>query len=58
MDSVEKVLDVIKKASEPVNASKVVELSGSDKNEVDKAMKKLKDAGDIVSPKRCYWSAK
>ena len=29
-----------------------------DKKEVDKAMKKLKDTGDIVSPKRCYWSAK
>ena len=53
MDSVAKVLDVIKKASEPVNATKVVELSGLDKKEVDKAMKTLKDAGHIVSPKRC-----
>ena len=58
MDSVAKVLDVVKKASEPVNATKVVELSGLDKKEVDKAMKTLKDAGHIVSPKRCYWSAK
>ena len=58
MDTVSKVLDVIKGAAEPVNASKVVELSGLDKKEVDKAMKKLKDTGDIVSPKPCYWSAK
>lgn len=57
MDTVEKVLECIKSAGEPVNAGKVAELSGIDRKEVDKAMKKLKDSGAIVSPKRCYWAA-
>ncbi len=58
MDTVNKVLEIIKSSAEPVNATKVAELSGIDKKEVDKAMKQLKDKGEIISPKRCYWSAK
>lgn len=57
MDSQEKVLEVIKAAGEPVNAGKVVEISGLDRKDVDKAMKILKESGAIVSPKRCYWEA-
>ena len=49
------VLDVMKKAKEPLNAGKIAELSGLDRKEVDKAMKQLKDEGKIVSPKRCFW---
>lgn len=52
------VLDAIKNAGEPVNAGKVVEITGLDRKEVDKAMTKLKNAGLIVSPKRCFWEAK
>ncbi|HAW09139.1 MAG TPA: transcriptional regulator, partial [Bacteroidetes bacterium] len=26
--------------------------------EIEKAMKKLKDADRIISPKRCYWQPK
>ena len=58
MEAINKVLEVIKKAAEPLNAGKVVELSGLDRKEVDKAMKQLKDNGSIVSPRRCYWSVK
>jgi DNA-binding transcriptional regulator GbsR (MarR family) len=57
MDTVEKVLAAIKSAGAPVNAGKVVEISGIDRKEVDKAMKKLKDSGAIVSPKKCFWEA-
>jgi len=57
MDKVDKVLEAIKQAGEPVNASKIVEISGLDRKDVDKAMKQLKDSGAIVSPKRCYWEA-
>ncbi|MGL5683416.1 MAG: hypothetical protein ACRDDZ_10270 [Marinifilaceae bacterium] len=57
METIDKVLDTIKQAGEPVNAGKVAELSGIDRKEVDKAMKKLKDEGKITSPKRCYWTA-
>jgi hypothetical protein len=57
MDKVDKVLEAIKQAGEPVNAGKIVEISGLDRKDVDKAMKQLKDSGAIVSPKRCYWEA-
>ncbi len=56
METVEKVFDTIKNLAEPVNAGKVAEASGIDRKEVDKAMKKLKEEGRIVSPKRCYWT--
>ncbi len=49
------VLEILKKENEPLNAGKITELSGLDRNVVDKAMKLLKDEGAIVSPRRCYW---
>ena len=45
----------MREAGEPVNAGKIVELSGIDRKEVDKAMKQLKEEGAIVSPVRCKW---
>ncbi len=50
-----KVLEVMAAAGEPLNAGKIVELSGLERKVVDKAMKDLKVDGSIVSPKRCYW---
>jgi len=58
MSAEKKVLTTMKKAGEPLNAGKVVELSGLDRKEVDKAMKALKADGKIVSPKRCFWEPK
>ncbi|MDO5607337.1 MAG: hypothetical protein Q4G08_02665 [Capnocytophaga sp.] len=57
MDIKEKVFTAIKNAGEPVNAGKVVEITGIDRKEVDKAMTQLKKEERIVSPKRCYWTA-
>ncbi|MFR9503554.1 MAG: MarR family transcriptional regulator [Rikenellaceae bacterium] len=51
----DQVLEAMKSAGEPLNAGKIVELSGLDRKVVDKAMKELKAEGAIVSPKRCYW---
>jgi biotin operon repressor len=58
MEIVDKVLLAIKEAGVPVNAGKIVEMTGLDRKEVDKAMTKLKNDGAIVSPKRCYWTVK
>ena len=58
MDSADKVLETMKKAGEPLNTGKIVELSGMDRKEVEKAMKTLKKEERIVSPKRCYWQPK
>ena len=55
MEIKDQVLAAMKQAGEPVNAGKIVEISGIDRKEVDKAMKQLKEEDAIVSPKRCYW---
>lgn len=57
METIEKVFETIKTVGEPVNAGKVAEISGIDRKEVDKAFKKLKETGRIISPKRCFWTA-
>lgn len=45
----------MKGAGKALKAGEIAEASGLDKKEVDKAMKELKAAGTIVSPKRCFW---
>jgi hypothetical protein len=55
MEATQQVLDAMKAAGEPLNAGKVVEMTGLDRKIVDKAMADLKKSGGIVSPKRCYW---
>ena len=57
MNAKEKVLAVMKEAGAPVNAGKIVELSGLDRKDVDQAMKELKAEGAIISPVRCKWTA-
>jgi hypothetical protein len=56
METTDKVLDVMRKAAEPLNAGKVAELGGLDRKAVDKAMDQLKKEGKIVSPRRCFWA--
>jgi predicted transcriptional regulator len=58
MENKEKVLEAMKNAGEPLNAGKIVELTGLERKEVDKAMKQLKTDGAIVSPKVCFWQPK
>jgi len=56
MEPKQQVLDAMKAAGEPLNAGKVVDMTGLDRKVVDKAMNDLKKSGEIVSPKRCFWS--
>jgi DNA-binding GntR family transcriptional regulator len=58
MDNKAQILDVMKKAGQPLNAGKIAELTGLDRKVVDKAMSGLKTEGAIVSPKKCYWQPK
>lgn len=58
MDDKEKVIKAFKDSEEPLNATKVSQISGLDKKEVDKIMKELKKDETIYSPKRCYWALK
>ncbi|MDO9577031.1 MAG: hypothetical protein Q7J16_04030 [Candidatus Cloacimonadales bacterium] len=52
------VLDAMKAAGKPLKGGEIVELSGLDKKEVDKAMNELIKEELIVSPKKCYWEPK
>ena len=56
METKDKGLATMKEAGTPLNAGKIAELSGIDRKEVDKAMKQLKEEGDIVCPVRCKWA--
>jgi biotin operon repressor len=58
MEAKDQVLEAMKAAGQPLNAGKLVELTGLDRKEVDKAMKQLKNEGTIESPKMCYWQPK
>lgn len=58
MEAKEIVLYAKKKDGNPLNAGKIVELTGLDRKTVDKAMTHLKNEGLIVSPVRCYWQPK
>lgn len=58
MDSKEIVLQALKSSDQPLKTQDIVEKTGLDKKEVEKAIKDLKDEGLIESPKRCYYKAK
>ncbi len=58
MNPTEKVLETMKEHGAPLNAGKIVEMTGLERKEVDKAMAQLKKDESIFSPKRCYWQAK
>ena len=55
MNEKEKILEAMKKAGEPLNAGKIAELTGLDRQVVDKTMADMKKDGSIVSPVRCKW---
>lgn len=56
MDERNTVIEAIRNAGEPVNASKVTEVTGLDKKVVDKVFAQLKKDGTIVSPVRCKYT--
>lgn len=58
MEAKEIVFEAMKKAGVPLNAGKVVELTGLERKVVDKAMNTLKVEEAITSPVRCYWQPK
>lgn len=51
------VLEAMKKAGKPVRPGEIAEVLGIDSKEVSKAIKKLKEKGEIHSPKRCYYAS-
>ena len=53
-----KIIDTLSKAGKPLRSGEIAELSGIDKKDVDKAIKKLKTDEKIFSPKRCFYDIK
>jgi predicted Zn-ribbon and HTH transcriptional regulator len=57
MNHRETVLKAMKDAAKPLQIREIVELTGLDIKEVEKARKELKKEALIFSPKRCLWQA-
>jgi len=58
MDVKQKVLDALRSSEIPLKVQDIVEKTGLDKKDIDKAIKDLKQEGLITSPKRCFYQAK
>ncbi|MDO9108173.1 MAG: transcriptional regulator [Coriobacteriia bacterium] len=58
MEPKNQILEAMRAAGEPVNAGKLVEMTGLDRKVVDKAMDALKKSDEIESPVRCKWAPK
>ncbi|QJB55802.1 MarR family transcriptional regulator [Pseudodesulfovibrio sp. zrk46] len=51
----ENVLKAMEEAGKPVRPGEVAKTLGVDSKDVSKAIKTLKEAGKVMSPKRCYY---
>jgi DNA-binding transcriptional regulator GbsR (MarR family) len=58
MEASEIVISTLKKADKPMKSGEIAEITGIDKAEVDKVIKKLKKEEKIHSPKNCYYEIK
>jgi DNA-binding transcriptional regulator GbsR (MarR family) len=58
MNTEDQILETLKQSEKPMNAGQIVEKTGLDRKVVDKAMNNLKKEEKIVSPVRCFWTAK
>ena len=58
MNTEDQIIETLKQSEKPMNAGQIVEKTGLDRKDVDKAMNVLKKDGKIVSPKVCYWQPK
>jgi DNA replicative helicase MCM subunit Mcm2 (Cdc46/Mcm family) len=55
MESKEKIIKAFEDAGKPLRTSEVAEMTGIEKKEAEKAIKKLKDQGVLYSPKMCFY---
>jgi len=50
------VLEVMKAAGKPVRPGDIAKALSLDSKAVSKVVKALKESGEVVSPKRCYYA--
>lgn len=52
------VLSAMKKAGKPLRPGEIAKEIGIESKEVSKIIKKLREKGEVISPKRCYYAPK
>ncbi len=52
------VLQAMKEAGKPVRPGELAKKLGLESKEVSKIIKKLREKGEVISPKRCYYAPK
>ena len=52
----EKVLKAMKEANKPVRPGDITKALDVESKEVSKVIKSLKNKGEVISPKRCFYS--
>lgn len=55
MDNEAQVLQLMAEAGKPVSAGEIEKVCDLERKDIDKAFKRLKEQGKIVSPVRCKW---
>jgi len=58
MNTEDQIIDTLKQSDKPMSAGQIAEKTGLDRKLVDKTMTKLKTEEKIISPVRCFWTAK
>jgi hypothetical protein len=58
MGAEESITEILKKSPEALKAGEIAEISGIDKKEIDKSVKKMLAEGVTISPKRCFYELK
>lgn len=58
MENLKKVLEVFLDSERMLKTAEVAEISGLEKKEVEKIIKKLVKEEKVHSPKRCYYEKK
>jgi biotin operon repressor len=58
MNTEDQIIDTLKQSEKPMSAGQIADKTGLDRKLVDKAMSKLKTEEKIISPVRCFWTAK
>lgn len=53
--SKEKVVQALQASMEPLNTKGLIEATGLEKTQVEKAIKELRKEGIVDSPKRCFY---
>ena len=58
MNQEEIVIATLKTEGKPLKAGEIAEISGTDKKDVEKSIKKLVAEGKVHSPQRCFYALK